>query len=382
MRFILILFFILSTVSINAQTSHYLASLPTESVKNDEQAAAKELKLVLVTLDGCRWQETFRGVSKPLQKRLAKEPKFDKELLTKLTAKTFEDRRSALMPFMWNTVSKQGVILGNKDEGNKLSVRNPYFFSYPGYSELFCGYVDKKVNSNNYPDNPNENIFDELNKDPYYKNSIAAFGNWDAFPKILNANRSKIPVFHTFLSNVESTIAPPNIGFDTFLSTSPVVSDFAEKDTSVYHFAKEYMIRNHPKTLFIGFDETDHFGHTGNYAAYTMAAHQSDAWMQDLWNTIQSDPFYKDQTILVITCDHGRGPAIFNLWRHHGKGVPSSKYTWLAMMGPGVNVIGEDKSKKHYYVDQIAATIMKLLGKDFNSTNPKIGKPIKDVLGK
>lgn len=382
MRTIFSILFSLYIVSINAQTSSNLASLTTEPVKNDEQIVSKDLKLVLVTWDGCRWQETFRGVSKSLQKRLAKEPKFDKELLTKLTAQSKEDRRAALMPFMWNTVSKQGIIVGNKDNGNVLSVRNPYFFSYPGYSELFCGYVDKKVNSNDYPDNPNTNIFDILNNDTFYKNNIAAFGNWEAFTKILNANRSKIPVFHTYLTNHELNISPPKIGFDTFLSTSPVVSNFAEKDTSVYHFAKEYMMRNHPKAMFIGFDETDHFGHTGNYAAYTMAVHQSDVWMQDLWNTIQSDPFYKDQTILVITCDHGRGPALFNLWRHHGVGVPASKHTWLAAMGPGVNAIGEQKSKKHYFQNQIAATIMKLLGKEFGSTNPKIGKPIEDVLGR
>lgn len=347
-----------------------------------QSPAQKELKLVIVTLDGYRWQEQFGGVSKMLQKRLFKDPKFDKAFASRITQGTREEKRKALMPFMWSTVTEKGAIIGNRRQGNKLTVRNPYFFSYPGYSELFCGYVDKKVNSNSHPDNQNLNLFDFLLQDDYYKNSIAAFGNWDAFPKILNTNRNHIPVFHNYSSNPDVTSVPPLSNYEKFQTKVPLVSTYAEKDTVVYQHAKEYLVRNHPKALFIGFDETDHFGHTGNYPAYVMAAYQSDVWLNDLWNTLQADPFYKDQTILIVTCDHGRGPAAFDMWRHHGQGIVASRSTWLAAIGPGVKAIGEAKQHKCYHHDQIAATISQLLGKDFNSTNPRIGKPVEEVIEK
>ena len=343
---------------------------------------SKELKIVIVTLDGYRWQEEFGGVSKQLQKRLLKDPKFDKAFANKIMQGTNEEKRKALMPFMWSTIAEKGAIIGNRKKGNKLTVHNPYFFSYPGYSELFCGYVDKKVNSNEYPDNPNLNLFDFLLQDDYYKNSIAAFGNWDAFPKILNANRNHIPVFHAYSSKPDLTSVPPLSNYEQFQTKAPMVSTYAEKDTIVYQRAKEYLVRNHPKAFFIGFDETDHFGHSGNYPAYIMAAYQSDVWLNDLWNTLQADPFYKDQTILIVTCDHGRGPATLNMWRHHGQGIVASRCTWLAAIGPGVKAIGEAKQHKCYHHDQIAATISQLLGKDFNSTNPRVRKPIREVIEK
>ncbi len=402
MRQIFAVLFILFFLSTNAQ----MRSLPVESTTAQTQPllisqnqyaqevnaaqypavpqspAQKELKLVIVTLDGYRWQEQFGGVSKMLQKRLFKDPKFDKDFASKITQGTREEKRKILMPFMWSTIAEKGAIIGNRRQGNKLTVHNPYFFSYPGYSELFCGYVDKKVNSNGHPDNQNLNLFDFLLQDDYYKNSIAAFGNWDAFPKILNVNRNHIPVFHNYSSKPDVTSVPPLSNYEKFQTKVPLVSTYAEKDTVVYQHAKEYLVRNHPKALFIGFDETDHFGHTGNYPAYVMAAYQSDVWINDLWNTLQADPFYKDQTILIVTCDHGRGPASIELWRSHGQGLLASGQTWLALLGPGVKAIGEAKQHKCYHHDQIAATISQLLGKDFNSTNPRIGKPIEDVIEK
>jgi hypothetical protein len=105
MRQIFAVLFILFFLSTNAQT------LPVESTTAQTQPllisqnqyaqevnaaqypavpqspAQKELKLVIVTLDGYRWQEQFGGVSKMLQKRLFKDPKFDKAFASKITAR-------------------------------------------------------------------------------------------------------------------------------------------------------------------------------------------------------------------------------------------------------------------------------------------------------
>ena len=47
--------------------------------------------------------------------------------------------------------------------------------------------------------------------------------------------------------------------------------------------------------------------HQGNYKNYLDAAHQTDKWLQDIWNSLQSDTNYKNKTALFITVDHGRG---------------------------------------------------------------------------
>lgn len=340
----------------------------------------KDLKLVVVTYDGCRWQEIFRGADKLLQKRLKRDDKLDQNFVTRISTGTTEEKRKNLSPFLWSTVAEKGIILGNADKGNTLYLANPYLFSYPGYSELFCGFVDRKVNSNRYPDNPNLTIADALQADSNYNNSIVVFSNWNAFPRILNTNRNKIPMFCNYASN-DTTNPLTNTACIAQLSTNyPQASPYAEKDTAVYHSAKEYIVKNHPKVTFIGFDETDHFAHAGKYGAYIMAINQCDNFMNDLWNTLQSDPFYEDQTILIITCDHGRGNAVADGWRNHNIVFPASRHTWFAAIGPNVNTKGESKEITVNYHNQIAATIMKLLGKEYENPKHKVGKPIKEVL--
>jgi hypothetical protein len=88
------------------------------------------------------------------------------------------------MPFLWGEVLKKGQIHGNRDKGSMVNVSNPYWFSYPGYSELTTGQVDTAVNSNEYKPNPNTNFFEYLNTLPSYKNKVVAFGAWGAFDRI------------------------------------------------------------------------------------------------------------------------------------------------------------------------------------------------------
>lgn len=41
--------------------------------------------------------------------------------------------------------------------------------------------------------------------------------------------------------------------------------------------------------------------------------------IEELWNYVQSDPFYKDQTTIIVTTDHGRGNG--NEWTDHNDEV-------------------------------------------------------------
>ena len=62
-------------------------------------------------------------------------------------------RREKLMPFFWNTIVNQGQLYGNVTKGSEAKLKNPYLFSYPGYSEMLVGYVDLTRNSNNKENN-------------------------------------------------------------------------------------------------------------------------------------------------------------------------------------------------------------------------------------
>jgi hypothetical protein len=78
-----------------------------------------------------------------------------------------------------------------------LNVANRYKFSYPGYIEIFTGYPDTNVNSNDKIKNPNTNALEFIAKQHGFHRQIAVFTSWDVFPYILNTWRNSIYVSQT-----------------------------------------------------------------------------------------------------------------------------------------------------------------------------------------
>lgn len=344
-------------------------------------SAQKTKNVIVVTFDGYRWQELFQG---PQQSLLERE-KFtkNKETLTqKYVGNSLEESRKKLTPFLWGEVAAKGLIIGNKKAGSKMTITNGHKFSYPGYSEIFCGWGDKKINSNDYPNNPHQTIFDFLEQQPDFAKKTAAVGTWDAFTRIINTSRNKVPVFVEFRKDSTGTIlSKDNKSFTQYQTNIPIASKLCESDTLTYRFAKEYFHRNKPRFFFVGFDETDHFAHSGQYDNYLDAAHTLDSYLADLWNYVQTTEEYKDKTTLIVTCDHGRGSNVGSQWRHHGQPVPGAEYIWMAMIGPDTPAKGELKAIHHYHQNQIAQTIAHLLGKEFTADH-FIGKAIDSVFSK
>lgn len=84
----------------------------------------------------------------------------------------------------------------------------------------------------------------------------------------------------------------------------------------------------------------------------------------ELWHWVQTTPGYKDNTIFMITTDHGRGKKPGN-WGKHGYFTAGSSQTWLAVLGPGIQPLGEIKEGQQIYQKQLAQTIAALLGEKF-----------------
>ncbi|MDB5232127.1 MAG: phosphoglyceromutase [Chitinophagaceae bacterium] len=322
--------------------------------------------IVIVTLDGMRWQEVFNGADPTLLNNNKFTPDI-KELSSKFWAETNEIRRAKLFPFLWSTVKQNGRIYGNRNAGNYVNVANRYHISYPGYNEIFSGYPDTAISSNKKIPNPNETVLQFINRQKGYEGKVAAFTSWDVFPYIFNSAQSGVYVNADIDTLKFSTPQFSLLNDIQFLSTKPIG---VRTDVLTYMAAREYMKTYKPRVLYIGLDETDDYAHRGEYDHYLESANASDAMLADLWRTIQSIPQYKDKTTLIITCDHGRGDKIKENWRHHEKGIEESGETWIAMMGPGIIPAGEMQGRGQLYQQQIAATIAQLLGLKFRSSHP------------
>jgi Metalloenzyme superfamily. len=334
-------------------------------------AQQKAENIIIITTDGFRWQEVFGGMDSVIANQRKYNQGDSNYIFKKYWANDASVRRQKLLPFLWSTVADNGQIYGNRKFGNKVDNSNPYWFSYPGYSEIFCGYVDTLINSNSYKNNPHTNVLEFINKQPKYKNKVAAFGAWEAFNRILNEPRSGFPVIAAF-----DPCGGKNPNADERLINSMLKDSYKPWDEDecldvfTHYEAMAHLKKNNPKVLYIAYGETDEWAHAGQYKDYLDAAHQFDAWVKDIWNYIQSKPQYKNNTSLFITVDHGRGDINKDQWRSHGSDIPDAHEIWFAVMGPGIPAKGEMKSNVQIYQKQFAQTIASLLGLKFSAAHP------------
>lgn len=339
-------------------------------------AQQKTDHLIVITTDGLRWQEVFNG----MDSAIAVQPGFNQGDSAALFKKYWHagsaERRKRLLPFFWNTIARQGQVWGNRNNANKVNTANRYWFSYPGYNEIFTGYPDTAINSNDLPDNPHINVLEYLNRQPAFKGRVAAFTAWNAFNHILAETRSGFPVVAAFDPTPKWT--PRFDLLNRMLRDS--YKPFGEEeclDVFTHYAAMDFLKTSKPKVLYISYGETDEWAHAGQYRDYLNAAHQFDAWLQEIWNFIQTTPEYKNRTALLITVDHGRGRG--KEWTSHGQKIEGADEIWFAVVAPGLTAKGEMKNNMQLHQEGFAQTMANLLGVTFKAAHP-VAKSLLPVL--
>lgn len=344
--------------------------------------AQKTENIIIITTDGFRWQDLFKG----MDSAIANNPKFNEgdssEIFEKYWADDETARRKKLMPFFWSTISTKGQIYGNRTAGNKVNNANPYWFSYPGYSEIMTGFADTAINSNSFPPNPHVTVLEFFNQQPKLKGKVAAFGAWNAFDRILNEERSSIPVINAFDPTGGKNPSANEKLINAMLKDAyrPWNEDEC-LDVFTHYAAFEHLKTRKPKVLYISYGETDEWAHGGKYRSYLGAAKQVDDWIKQIWDFVQTDPQYKNKTSIFITTDHGRGDIEKKQWRDHGQDVPDASEIWFAVMGSEVAAKGEMKNEGQLYQDQFAQTFARLMGYTYKGKHP-VSPAVKSVVEK
>lgn len=347
--------------------------------------AHKTQNVVVVMMDGLRWQEVFSGADPELIKTLGPDALGDAKERTANAQHLYwrdtpADRRQALMPFLWSVVAPQGQIFGNRDLGSDSHVTNGLNFSYPGYSETLTGIADPRIHSNDNVPNPNVTVFEWLNGKPAFADKVAAFGAWDVFNGIFNRERCGFLV-NAGYDPLTAIPATPQIELLNELKAETVrIWPDEPFDPLPFHTAVEYVKAKKPRVLFLGLGETDDWAHGNSYAEYLNAAHRGDNYLRQLWELLQSMPEYQGKTTLIVLPDHGRGVGAE--WTSHGEKIPASKQTWMAYLGPDTAAKGERQQVGPVTESQVAATLAALLGEDYHAAVPQAGTAIGEVLGK
>lgn len=330
-------------------------------------AQATDQRLIVVTLDGTRWQEVFRGPDPAL----VADKRFTHPDMKETVERTWKTG-AELMPFVHSLAAKGGVLTGNRDAGQCMAVTNAMWFSYPGYNEIFTGRADPAIVSNDKLPNRNVTFFEWLNRRPEFAGKVLAFGNWDAFAYIINDQRSGVPV---------------NPGFEGRHPT----------ETLTMRAALDTLREKKPRVLYVGLGDTDEFAHMGHYEHYLEAVNRDDDFIAEVWRMAQADPAYRGKTTLIVTTDHGRGAtgAGGAAWTEHGSaesvrldpagftipdpaGFPGSEAIWLAAIGPAIHAAPQGSACLGQ--NQIAASALTALGQDWKAFDSGAGAPLPFVI--
>jgi hypothetical protein len=344
-------------------------SLAVAVVQPAAQAPARNV--VVITLDGMRWQEMFTGANRDYFKK-------GKDGEAGAAEKRFwrdspAERRATLMPFMWSTIATQGQIFGDPEKGSRAHLTNGLWFSYPGYNEMLSGAADARVDSNDKVPNPNVTVLEWLNTRPGFAGRVAAFGAWDVLPFIVNTGRSKIPV-GTGFTPVPAPKTDRERAINELAADLPPYWEYGTYDAPMVYAALESLKTSKPRVLYVMLGEGDEWAHAGRYDLYLDATSRADRFIRRVWDTLQSLPEYKDRTTLLVTTDHGRGATTAD-WTDHGRKVPAAENTWMAALGAGVAPLGVRQSTT-VTTSQLAATIAAAVGEDFRGASPKAAPPL------
>ena len=344
-----------------------------------QESATRTRNVVLIVTDGLRWQEVFSGAERGLIGP-AGGVADTATLLKEFWRDSPEERRKALLPFLWSTIATEGQIFGNPARGSAGTVTNGLKFSYPGYNEMILGAADPRINSNSYGPNPNVTVFEWLNAKPAYRGRVAVLATWGAFRDIFNARRSGVDV----RAGWEPPFATPRGDGQALLNelfrTSTRLWEDNAFDMLTHQTLLEYVRTSAPRVLFVGYGETDEWAHAGRYDLTLRTARQVDAFIAELWQLMQSLPAYRGSTTFIITTDHGRGDGPAN-WKRHGEDVVGAEGIWLAIIGPDTPALGE-RANQRFTQSQVAQTLARLLGEDWRSANAAAASELPGAIGR
>jgi hypothetical protein len=215
-----------------------------------------------------------------------------------------------------------------------------------------------------------------LSKQTGFQGKVAAFGAWHVIANAVNPASCMNCIVNAGYDPVD--MSPMTNGMrllNGIKTNSPRVWEDEPYDAPIFETALEYIRAKQPRVVFLSLGETDEWAHAGNYGEYLESAHRVDGYLKSLWDELLTMPEYKGKTTMILLVDHGRGSAPEE-WKSHGQKVPESKYIFMGFMGREVPRLGVQGRVAPVTQSQVAATLAKYLGLDWNAQEKQAGQPI------
>lgn len=142
----------------------------------------------------------------------------------------------------------------------------------------------------------------------------------------------------------------------------PDPADATHQDIRSFNALMDILDTDHPRLMLINLAQVDEQGHLGTWGSYEYSFRKADEIVDAIWRRIQSDPFYRDKTTLMVLTDHGRNDDAHGAYRHHGCPCKGCRHSFLLVLGPDTPA-GVTTGTFHTLVD-LSPTVGAILGFD------------------
>lgn len=276
--------------------------------------------VVLVTIDGVRWQEIFAGTDSSK----SKEPVVP---------------APSLVPNLYKLGGERGAFIGAPGRGT-IAASGPNYVSLPGYNEILSGRPPYACHDNDCARTIVPTILDESREAGA---KVAAFASWE---RLELAATAKPEAF--FLSCGRHG--------DAAIDPSPGNGDY-RPDRITADAALAYYEKEQPDVFFLGLGDPDEYAHRGDYAGYVRALRHADDVVGRLVSILERTGERGRRTHIVVTADHGRAKD----FSHHGA-MPEAARVWMVASGPRFFARGSIASLRERRLADIAPTLRMVLG--------------------
>lgn len=330
--------------------AHTPTTLPSTRPRPVAHTASQANTVIVLVVDGVRWQEIFTGVDAKLARRHG------------MRAERLRPA-AKLVPHLTRLRTELGASIGAPGVGQPMVASGPAFQSLPGYMELLSGKPAPYCQNNRCGSVRYATLMDEVSRVSSSLGDAALFASW---PHLIHAaalepERVLISAGRKGGTHLERLYRSPERAelrrAALRAGPSPSKGDF-RGDTFTARLALDYLVSERPRFLFVSLGETDTYAHAGNYPAYLNALTKADRVIGDFTSIVQRLNLAGHRTTLVVTTDHGRDKRA----RDHGAAAPESARVWLVASGYAVHRRGAVPSPFQRRLADVAPSVRRLLG--------------------